>query len=67
MDVYVTPSFFRNNLTVMEPVVLYGRGATVDLKISNRGARSTPLLFEIQDRHLADCHNPKRALRFGGR
>uniref|UniRef100_A0A914XGB6 Transmembrane protein 131 n=1 Tax=Plectus sambesii TaxID=2011161 RepID=A0A914XGB6_9BILA len=50
----------RNNLTVMEPVVLYGRGATVDLKISNRAARSTPLLFEIQDRHLADCHNPKR-------
>jgi hypothetical protein len=45
----------------MEPVVLYGRGAVVDMRIDNRPARGTqPLLFEIQANHLADCNNPKR-------
>ncbi|VDM37502.1 unnamed protein product [Toxocara canis] len=51
----------RNNLTVMEPVVLYGRGAHMDMQVEGRAARTKdPLMFEIQPHHLSDCHNPKR-------
>uniref|UniRef100_A0A914REY1 Transmembrane protein 131-like conserved domain-containing protein n=1 Tax=Parascaris equorum TaxID=6256 RepID=A0A914REY1_PAREQ len=45
----------------MEPVVLYGRGAHMDMQVEGRAARSKdPLMFEIQPHHLSDCHNPKR-------
>ncbi|EJD75483.1 transmembrane protein [Loa loa] len=51
----------RNNLTVLEPVVLYGRGARMDMQVEGRAARTRdPLTFEIQPHHLSDCHNPKR-------
>uniref|UniRef100_A0A915Q3R3 Transmembrane protein 131-like N-terminal domain-containing protein n=1 Tax=Setaria digitata TaxID=48799 RepID=A0A915Q3R3_9BILA len=51
----------RNNLTVLEPVVLYGRGARMDMQVEGRPARTRdPLTFEIQPHHLSDCHNPKR-------
>ncbi|KAM3724049.1 Transmembrane protein [Dirofilaria immitis] len=51
----------RNNLTVLEPVVLYGRGARMDMQVEGRTPRSRdPLTFEIQPHHLSDCHNPKR-------
>ncbi|CAG9531321.1 unnamed protein product [Cercopithifilaria johnstoni] len=51
----------RNNLTVLEPVVLYGRGARMDMQVEGRAARTRdPLAFEIQPHHLSDCHNPKR-------
>ena len=49
----------RNNLTIIEPVVLYGRGARVDVQVDNKTSRAEPLLFEIQANHLADCNNPK--------
>lgn len=52
----------RNNLTALEPVVLYGRGAHVNVEIDNRTARSEPLFFEIQPTHLSDCFNPKRLM-----
>ncbi|CAI4230547.1 unnamed protein product [Auanema sp. JU1783] len=53
----------RNNLTVIEPVVLYGRGARIDMKIEDIEARSKkPLLFEIRHDHLSDCNNPKRLM-----
>ncbi|KAL3091012.1 hypothetical protein niasHT_023612 [Heterodera trifolii] len=52
----------RNNLTALEPVVLYGRGARMHMDIDNKTARSLPLLFEIQPQHLADCANPRRQL-----
>lgn len=55
--------FFSNNLTVLEPVVLYGRGARMDMQVEGRAARTRdPLMFEIQPHHLSDCHNPKRVL-----
>ncbi|VDD93739.1 unnamed protein product [Enterobius vermicularis] len=51
----------RNNLTVIEPVVLYGKGSRVDMQVDGQSARSgKPLTFEILKHHLADCHNPKR-------
>lgn len=52
---------FRNNLTVIEPVVVYGRGARIGMRVENMEARSKqPLLFEIRHDHLSDCNNPKR-------
>lgn len=53
----------RNNLTGIEPVVLYGQGGQIRIKIDNQTARSIePLLFEIQTAHLTDCYNPKRLM-----
>jgi len=53
----------RNNLTGLEPVVLYGRGTQIKMEIDNRTARGEePLLFEIQSAHLTDCYNQKRLL-----
>ncbi|WKX98386.1 hypothetical protein Q1695_013794 [Nippostrongylus brasiliensis] len=53
----------RNNLTVIEPVVVYGRGARIGMRVENREARSrVPLLFEIRHDHLSDCNNPKRLM-----
>ncbi|KAK6023938.1 hypothetical protein OSTOST_10262, partial [Ostertagia ostertagi] len=53
----------RNNLTVIEPVVVYGRGARIGMRVENMEARSKqPLLFEIRHDHLSDCNNPKRLM-----
>lgn len=54
-------SNLSNNLTVLEPVVLYGRGARMDMQVEGRAARArNPLAFEILPHHLSDCYNPKR-------
>uniref|UniRef100_A0A1I7XH73 TMEM131_like domain-containing protein n=1 Tax=Heterorhabditis bacteriophora TaxID=37862 RepID=A0A1I7XH73_HETBA len=53
----------RNNLTIIEPVVVYGRGAVIGMKVEGTEARSKqPLLFEIRHDHLSDCNNPKRLM-----
>lgn len=50
----------RNNFTIIEPVILYGRGARMDMQMDGYSTRIfNPLMFEIQG-HLANCHNPKR-------
>ncbi|KRY93431.1 Transmembrane protein [Trichinella pseudospiralis] len=54
----------RNNLTGMEMVTMYGRGAKLELKIGNVLPQSNNLLmFEIQDRHLFDCETMQRLNR----
>jgi hypothetical protein len=50
----------RNNLTAIEPVVLYGKGAHINMEIDGKPARGDYLLFDILPVHLTDCHNPKR-------
>ncbi|CDW55984.1 DUF3651 domain containing protein [Trichuris trichiura] len=46
----------RNNLTGLEMLPLYGRGAKLELKIGNVLPQSNHLiLFEIQEKHLLDC------------
>ncbi|KAI6188172.1 hypothetical protein M3Y98_00325400 [Aphelenchoides besseyi] len=50
----------RNNLTAIEPVVMYGKGAHVNMEIDGKASRSNFLLFDILPSHLSDCHNPKR-------
>ncbi|KAF1761647.1 hypothetical protein GCK72_009903 [Caenorhabditis remanei] len=53
----------RNNLTALEPVVMYGKGARIGVKVEGAEARSRkPLLFEIRHDHLTDCNNPKRLM-----
>ncbi|VDM57736.1 unnamed protein product [Angiostrongylus costaricensis] len=53
----------RNNLTAIEPVVVYGRGARIGMRVEHMEARSKqPLLFEIRHDHLSDCNNPKRLM-----
>lgn len=53
----------RNNLTALEPVVMYGKGARIGVKVEGAEARSKkPLLFEIRHDHLTDCNNPKRLM-----
>lgn len=53
----------RNNLTAIEPVVMYGKGARIGVKVEGAEARSKkPLLFEIRHDHLTDCNNPKRLM-----
>nr|CAD2155111.1 unnamed protein product [Meloidogyne enterolobii] len=52
----------RNNLTVIEPIILYGRGARINMAIDDKSANSQPLLFELEPKHLDDCANPRRQL-----
>lgn len=48
--------YLRNNLTVVEVIRLVGQGAHPSLKFGNRKpGSSTPLLFELTDKHLKDC------------
>ncbi|CAD5215346.1 unnamed protein product [Bursaphelenchus okinawaensis] len=50
----------RNNLTALEPVILYGRGSRVGLEIDGKSPRDIQLIFDILMSHLSDCYNPKR-------
>lgn len=48
----------RNNLTVLEIAQLSGTGAHAQFKFGNRKPGSTtPLLFELTDKHLKDCES----------
>lgn len=58
-DLHSSLLIIRNNLTVIEPVVLYGQGARIDVKVENKSTKSEPSLFDIQPIHLKDCFNPK--------
>ncbi|CAD5221298.1 unnamed protein product [Bursaphelenchus xylophilus] len=50
----------RNNLTALEPVVLYGRGSRVGLEMDGKSSREVQLMFDILMSHLSECYNPKR-------
>ncbi|XP_015599442.1 transmembrane protein 131 isoform X2 [Cephus cinctus] len=52
--------YVRNNMTILEVVRLVGRGAHAQFKFGNRKPGSTtPLLFELADRHLKDCERER--------
>uniref|UniRef100_A0A914YUI0 Transmembrane protein 131 n=1 Tax=Panagrolaimus superbus TaxID=310955 RepID=A0A914YUI0_9BILA len=61
-DLHSSLLIIRNNLTVIEPVVLYGQGARIDVRVENKTTRAEPSLFDIQPIHLKDCFNPKRQM-----
>ena len=46
----------RNNLTILDAIVLQGQGGHGDILFSNRKPGSTsPLLFELTEKHLKSC------------
>ncbi|XP_032680759.1 transmembrane protein 131 isoform X2 [Odontomachus brunneus] len=48
--------YIRNNMTILEVVRMIGRGASAQFRFGNRKPGSTtPLLFELADKHLKDC------------
>jgi len=47
---------FRNNMTILEVLRMSGRGASAQFRFGHRKPGSTtPLLFELTDKHLKDC------------
>ncbi|XP_043684488.1 transmembrane protein 131 [Vespula pensylvanica] len=55
--------YIRNNMTVLEVLRVMGRGASAQFRFGNRKPGSTtPLLFELGDKHLKDCER-ERSIR----
>lgn len=53
---YATLLYIRNNFTVLEVVWLTAKAGVYQFKFGNRKPGSTtPLLFELSDKHLRDC------------
>jgi hypothetical protein len=51
-----TVIIIRNNLTIIDTIVVQGQGASGDLKFSNRKPGSQkPLTFEMTEKHLKSC------------
>ncbi|XP_054261852.1 transmembrane protein 131 isoform X2 [Macrosteles quadrilineatus] len=58
---YSATLLLRNNLTVLETIQLRGAGAYTQFKFGNRKPGSTtPLLFELAEKHLKDCEREKQ-------
>ncbi|XP_014475490.1 PREDICTED: transmembrane protein 131 isoform X2 [Dinoponera quadriceps] len=52
--------YIRNNMTILEVVRMIGRGASAQFRFGNRKPGSTtPLLFELADKHLKDCERER--------
>ncbi|XP_076294204.1 transmembrane protein 131 [Lasioglossum baleicum] len=48
--------YIRNNMTILEVLRVMGQGANAQFRFGNRKPGSTtPLLFELADKHLKDC------------
>ncbi|XP_043261221.1 transmembrane protein 131 isoform X2 [Colletes gigas] len=52
--------YIRNNMTILEVLRVMGQGATAQFRFGNRKPGSTtPLLFELADKHLKDCERER--------
>ncbi|XP_014609837.1 PREDICTED: transmembrane protein 131 isoform X1 [Polistes canadensis] len=52
--------YIRNNMTILEVLRVMGRGASAQFRFGNRKPGSTtPLLFELGDKHLKDCERER--------
>ena len=51
--------FYRNNLTILDLVVVQGQGAKTNFQINGKapGGKSSVLLFQIKADHLQDCNS----------
>ncbi|XP_025989760.2 transmembrane protein 131 isoform X3 [Solenopsis invicta] len=55
--------YIRNNMTILEVLRLSGRGASAQFRFGHRKPGSTtPLLFELTDKHLKDCERDRSKL-----
>ena len=57
--VYKISLCFRNNLTILDLVMVQGQGAQTNFNINGNapGGKSSVLLFEIKPVHLKDCNS----------
>lgn len=57
--VYELSLCFRNNLTILDLVMVQGQGAQTNFNINGNapGGKSSVLLFEIKPVHLKDCNS----------
>ncbi|XP_015437161.1 PREDICTED: transmembrane protein 131 [Dufourea novaeangliae] len=52
--------YIRNNMTILEVLRIMGQGANAQFRFGNRKPGSTtPLLFELADKHLKDCERER--------
>ncbi|XP_076231606.1 transmembrane protein 131 isoform X2 [Calliopsis andreniformis] len=57
--------YIRNNMTILEVLRVMGHGANAQFRFGNRKPGSTtPLLFELADKHLKDCERMYVSLLF---
>ncbi|XP_036149378.1 transmembrane protein 131 isoform X2 [Monomorium pharaonis] len=55
--------YIRNNMTILEVLRLNGRGASAQFRFGHRKPGSTtPLLFELTDKHLKNCERDRSKL-----
>ncbi|XP_018051267.1 PREDICTED: transmembrane protein 131, partial [Atta colombica] len=55
--------YIRNNMTILEVLRMSGRGASAQFRFGHRKPGSTtPLLFELTDKHLKDCERDRNKL-----
>ena len=56
---------FRNNLTIIESILLRGEGGSGSLTVGNRGAGSsdTPLLLEMNEKEYKRCSSMNKNSR----
>lgn len=48
--------FCRNNLTIIDAIVIKGQGGRGEMKLSNKKPGSAiPLQFDITEKHLKNC------------
>ncbi|KYN22775.1 hypothetical protein ALC57_04555 [Trachymyrmex cornetzi] len=60
LPLYLNPS---NNMTILEVLRMSGRGASAQFRFGHRKPGSTtPLLFELTDKHLKDCERDRNKL-----
>ena len=46
---------FRNNLTIIDVLVLEGQGGRGEMKLNNRKPGASTLQFDIAEKHLKNC------------
>lgn len=47
---------FRNNLTILDVVLVHGQGGRGEMRFSNKKVGSAmPLLFDMTEKHLKSC------------
>lgn len=52
--------FHRNNLTVLDAILVTGQGGKGDMRFGNKRIGSAqPLLFELSEKHLVNCEQGK--------
>ncbi|KAL3880716.1 hypothetical protein ACJMK2_032934, partial [Sinanodonta woodiana] len=61
-DIYrMSLVLIRNNLTIIDAIVLQGQGGRGEMKLNNKRPGSSVLQFDITERHLKNCDKKKQS------